>query len=116
MITPKYEQQPKPTTAESAEAYAMVKFRSLGMCEICGKARATETHHRLHRSHGGLDIIQNLLHVCGWGNHTGCHGDAHSRSDRYDNGWAVRTGNDPALRPVLYRGRLRMLTADGWAV
>jgi 5-methylcytosine-specific restriction endonuclease McrA len=110
MIRPK---TPKPTPAESRAAYARVKERSFGLCEICGAKQATEIHHRLHRSHGGQDTVQNLLHVCGWGNHTGCHGSAHSHTDRYTNGWAVRTGNDPALRPVLYRGRLMILTQEG---
>jgi hypothetical protein len=103
----------KPTPAESRAAYERVKERSFGLCEICGTARATEVHHRLHRSHGGLDVAENLLHVCGWGNHSGCHGKAHSDSDRYANGWAVRSGGNPALRPVLYRGSLTILTAEG---
>lgn len=112
-IRPKYEGQPKLTPAESRAAYATVKERSFGLCEICGKARATQVHHRLHRSHGTLDVPANLLHVCGTGNHTGCHGLAHSDSDRYANGWAVKSGGNPALTPVLYRGRLMILTAEG---
>lgn len=112
MIRPKYETQP-PTPAESKAAYAGVEFRSFGLCEICGEARATQKHHRLYRSHGTLDIVQNLLDVCGSGNHSGCHGRAHSDPERYANGWAVRSGFDPALKPVLYRGQLMILTADG---
>jgi hypothetical protein len=103
----------KPTQAESRLAYAKVRERSFGMCEICGIRQATEIHHRQHRSHGGLDIVTNLLHVCGWGNHTGCHGKAHADSDRYANGWSVRSGFNSALRPVLYRGQLVILKADG---
>jgi len=110
MIAPKTE---KVTPAQSRQAYERVKERSFGVCEVCGVKRATEIHHRLYRSHGGQDTVQNLLHVCGWGNHTGCHGAAHADSDRYKNGWAVRTGFDPNLTPVLYRGWLIMLTADG---
>jgi hypothetical protein len=102
-----------PTAAESRLAYDRVKERSFGMCEICGTKRATEIHHRLHRSHGGKDTVTNLIHVCGWGNHTGCHGAAHSDPKRYANGWAVRSGGNPALRPVLYRGSLTILTAEG---
>lgn len=111
-IKPKYE-QPETTAAESQEAYEKVKERSAGVCEICGVRRAQQTHHRLHRSHGTLDTVQNLIRVCGTGNHTGCHGAAHSASNRYANGWAVRSGFDPALTPMLYRGRLMVLTADG---
>lgn len=110
MIGPK---TPKPTSAESALAYAQVKERSFGLCEICGIRRATETHHRLHKSHGVLDTVENLLRVCGWGNHTGCHGMAHSHSQRYAKGWAVRSGFDPADVPLEYRGAFVRLTRDG---
>lgn len=110
MITPK---TPKPTSAESRRAYERVKERSFGMCEICGLKRATQVHHRQHRSHGGRDTIPNLIYVCGTGNHTGCHGRAHSDKDRYVNGWAVKSGFDPALLPIVYRGELRILTAEG---
>lgn len=112
MMRPKYE-TPEITAAQSREAYARVKERSAGLCEICGERQATETHHRLPRSHGGPDSVENLIRVCGWGNHTGCHGKAHSDSLRYANGWAVRSGYDPALLPVVYRGQLTILTADG---
>lgn len=110
MIGPK---TPKPTPAESRRAYELVADRSFGLCEVCGLMQATETHHRLHKSHGGRDMAENLLRVCGWGNHTGCHGKAHSDPQRYVNGWAVRTGFDPADVPVLYRGHRVKLTADG---
>lgn len=110
MIRPK---TPKPTPAESRQAYDRVKARSFGLCEVCGAKRATEVHHRLHRSHGGRDTVTNMIHVCGWGNTSGCHGAAHTDSNRYGNGWAVRSGFDPGLLPVLYRGELMMLTEDG---
>lgn len=103
----------KPTPAESRRAYEKVAERSFGLCEVCGVRQATETHHRLHRSHGGLDTVENLIRVCGWGNHSGCHGKAHSDSDRYTQGWAVRTGYDPATVALTYRGQLCWLTADG---
>jgi 5-methylcytosine-specific restriction endonuclease McrA len=112
MIRPKYETVQQ-TPAESRAAYARAAERSAGLCEICGEKQATETHHRLHRAHGTLDTVENLIRVCGWGNHTGCHGRAHNDSKRYANGWAVRSGFDPALTSVLYRGRLMILTADG---
>lgn len=110
MIRPKVA---APTAAESRLAYDRVKERSFGMCEICGTKRATEIHHRLHRSHGGQDTVTNLIHLCGWGNHTGCHGAAHSDPKRYANGWAVRTGYDPADVWLKYRGRLTALTPEG---
>lgn len=104
---------PKPTSVETAAAYARVKERSFGLCEICGIHQAEETHHRQHRSHGGPDTVPNLIRVCGWGNHTGCHGRAHGETARYVNGWAVRSGLDPAAEPILYRGQLMILTPDG---
>lgn len=110
MIGPKPE---KPTAAESRRAHGAVMARAGGLCEVCGLRRATEVHHRLHRSHGGPDTVENQLAVCGWGNHTGCHGRAHSDSLRYVNGWAVRSGYDPGAVWVLYRGRRAYLTADG---
>lgn len=87
--------------------------RAGGVCEVCGQARVTEVHHRLHVSHGGPNTIENGLAVCGWGNHTGCHGRAHTDSLRYVNGWAVRTGYDPGAVHVLYRGESVVLTPDG---
>lgn len=106
--------------AATARSYDVVKERSFGLCEVCGKARATEVHHILHRSHGGPDSPENLLHVCGWGNTSGCHGKAHTDTHRYGNGWALRSGNgpehQPGARPVLYRGRWVLLTADGGLV
>ena len=101
----------KTTPAESRRAYQQVKDRSFGLCEICGIKPATETHHRQYRSRGGRDTVSNLIHVCGWGNHTGCHGRAHTSGQ--ENGWSVPSGLDPAGIPVLYRGQWMLLTVDG---
>lgn len=73
-----------------------------GVCEWCGHARATQLHHRLYRSRGGLGLLVNAAALCGSGNHTGCHGRAHSKAGE-DAGWSVRVGQDPAVVPVLYR-------------
>lgn len=103
--------------ADSRRAYERVAERSFGLCESCGKRRATEKHHRLHRSHGGKDSPENILDLCGRGNTSGCHGDAHTASDRYVIGVSIRSGkgpeHEPRNRPVLYRGRWVFLTADG---
>lgn len=99
---------PRMTAKQSKEGYARAAERSFGVCEACGMREATQMHHRLHRSHGGGESVTNLLHLCLW-----CHGAAHSASERYANGWAVRSGFNPALTPMLYRGRLMVLTADG---
>lgn len=110
MLGPK---SPKQTPAEARRAYQLAADRSFGLCEICGVRPATETHHRKYRSRGGGHEAANLLRVCGWGNHTGCHGKAHTDKDALDNGWSVASGDDPASRRVLYRGVWMLLTADG---
>lgn len=71
-----------------------VRGRSGGVCEACGRARATEQHHRLYRSRGGADVVSNLLDLCGWGNHSGCHGVAHTRTGEL-RGLSIRSGGDP---------------------
>lgn len=110
MIGPKVA---KPTPAESRRAYEAVHERSFGLCEGCGERRATEIHHRLYRSRGGRDEVTNLLDLCGWGNHTGCHGEAHTLPERQIDGWSVPSGEDPGERPVLYRGHWMKLLPDG---
>jgi hypothetical protein len=86
--------------------------RSGGLCEGCGLHPATEAHHRLYRSRGGKHTLANLVHLCGLGNHTGCHGLAHSGKAGEDFGWALRSGSDPAAVGLWYRGRWKFL-ADG---
>jgi hypothetical protein len=78
-----------------------LKNRSRGLCEGCGLAPATEAHHRQYRSRGGTETLDNALHLCGWGNHTGCHGIAHSGRQGEACGWAVRTGFSTLEVPVL---------------
>lgn len=70
----------------------IVAARSRGVCEGCLSARATEMHHRRFKSRGGKDEVSNLLHLCGWGNHTGCHGLAHSGISGTRRGWAIPSG------------------------
>ena len=94
-----------------------LEIRSFGMCEGCGLRRATEIHHRKFRSRGGDNSIENLLHLCGWGNHTGCHGAAHGGGTEEERlraiGWAVKPDETPADVVLLYRGKVRYLTEDG---
>jgi len=90
-----------------------VEMRSGGVCEGCGMRPATEKHHRLFRSRGGPHTISNLLDLCGWGNHTGCHGVAHTRVGE-ERGWSIRSGGDPLLVPVEHAlFGLVLLTAEG---
>lgn len=70
----------------------IVAERSQGVCEGCSAAPAVEMHHRRFKSRGGKDTPSNLLHLCGWGNHTGCHGVAHSGNRGTNLGWAVPSG------------------------
>ena len=62
--------------------------RSGGMCESgCGRP-AAEIHHRRFLGRGGKHNLANLLALCGRGNHTGCHGLAHSGAQAPP-GWAI---------------------------
>jgi HNH endonuclease len=55
----------------------IVTARAMGRCEWCGRPAALQLHHRLFRSRGGSHGPENLVALCGSGNHTGCHGRAH---------------------------------------
>jgi 5-methylcytosine-specific restriction endonuclease McrA len=60
--------------------------RSGGMCEICGTYAAAERHHRLRRSQGGGNELDNLLHLC-----PPCHGIVHAYPVlSYEHGWLLR--------------------------
>lgn len=73
-------------------------------CARCGLVRATNAHHRKNRSQGGQDVLSNLLLLCGSGT-TGCHGYITEHpAEAYENGWSVRSHQDPADQEVLYRG------------
>lgn len=96
----------------------IVRGRSMGVCEICGIARATNFHHRRPGGMGGSrqphqQSAANLLHVDGSGT-TGCHGMIESnRTTAYDNGWLVHRRDDPTTVPVLRGGRRVYLALDG---
>lgn len=89
-----------------------IEERSGGVCEGCLSAEAVEFHHRQFKSRGGLGTIPNALHLCGWGNHSGCHGKAHSADP--PEGWAVHSWDDPRLVPVLLPAGLFYLTNGGF--
>lgn len=87
-------------------------------CAWCGRYDlALEVHHRALKGLGGsrtLDHPANLISLCGWGNHTGCHGRAHSdRVAAEDAGMTVARGTDPATIPVRYLDGLWLLDDDG---
>lgn len=104
-IKPKYETHSRynkltrPSPKERRAAYETVALRSGGVCEGCGAAPAEAVHHRLYRSRGGEDTVDNLLALCGVGNVDKCHGVAHTLIGEHL-GWSVRSGNDPADVPV----------------
>lgn len=78
-----------------------IRQRSGGVCEGCGVREATQMHHCQYRSKGGPEVASNGLHLCGSGNHTGCHGDAHGGKAAEAIGWSIRSGFDPLLVPKL---------------
>lgn len=86
-------QGPIPRKAREA-----VMARSGGMCEHCGKKRATQIHHRRYRSRGGDHRLSNLLAVCGSGNHSGCHGVAHTLAG-FSLGLAIPAGGGEYMVP-----------------
>lgn len=95
---------------------AAVNERAGGRCEGCGKIAPLELHHRKFRSRGGKHTVDNLVALCGWGNHTGCHGLAHSADP--PEGWSIPSGiADPATTPFRrLDGRAILFTADGQAL
>lgn len=77
---------------------ALIDVRSEGMCEACGRARATQVHHRLYLSRGGRGNAANGLAVCGLGGADGCHIEAHTLKGEL-RGWSIRSGGDPLVEP-----------------
>ncbi|GAA4175942.1 HNH endonuclease [Gryllotalpicola koreensis] len=77
----------------------IVLDRAQGRCEGCGACAELELHHRKFRSRGGEHTASNLVALCGWGNHTGCHGNAHASTTAARRGWAVNSWNDPTVIP-----------------
>ena len=80
-----------------------VAERSGGVCEACGIHRAHDIHHRQYLSRGGSHDVHNLLHLCGLGNASGCHGRAHNGGE--EPGLSVWSWARPEWWPVLYRGQ-----------
>jgi hypothetical protein len=99
----------------------IVMERCGGLCEGCGKRPVTDLHHRKYKSRGGGHEVSNLLGLCGGagglsgGNHSGCHGVAHS-AEGGELGWSCNSWENPKHRPVLYRGTLMWLVDDGRVV
>lgn len=81
--------QGNPTPPSAREA---VLRRSGGRCEagtIWCMGQATQIHH-IDRDRKN-NAPENLLHVCGNGNYTGCHGRIHQHpNEAYAAGWLTR--------------------------
>jgi hypothetical protein len=94
----------------------LLTLRSLGVCELCGAAKATNFHHRKNRSQGGAHDLSNALHLCGSGT-TGCHGMVTEHpQDAFDNGWSVRSFAVPAETPVKRMGSWVLLDDLGYVI
>lgn len=52
---------------------ALVTLRDGSRCRVCG-GRGNHHHHIVYRSHGGKDVVNNLLLTC-----TDCHKDIHAK-------------------------------------
>jgi len=51
--------------AVSEDVYFQVHLRDSGMCQKPGcRASGTEVHHKIFRSQGGLDTMENLVLLC----------------------------------------------------
>lgn len=92
-------------TGFSAQLRVLIRLRSGGFCERCGLVRGAEMHHRRSRGMGGsqaddTNTASNALHLC-----SACHGWVTEHpQDARDNGWTVKSHQDPSEIPVKYRG------------
>lgn len=93
----------KQSLSDMRKARPIVKDRSRGVCEVripgvC-EGRGTNMHHR-QRDGVGPSLPFNLIHLCGQGNYSGCHGWISTHHDEAVlKGWIVPTWDDPAEVP-----------------
>lgn len=102
----------KKVTPEERNARKVVRARSGGACELCA-APATQMHHR--KKSGREWTPENLLHVCGAGNYSGCHAliELNPTASKAK-GWWLLPNQDPATEPVsIYGGGRVLLHNDG---
>ena len=73
---------------ELRDASVLVLARSNGVCECCHFGRMEHTHHKLRRSQGGTNDLENLMGVC-----SACHSWIHAHpADSYAAGYLIRRG------------------------
>lgn len=88
--------------------------RSMGWCEVCGKHRVQEHHHRRPRGMGGsrrddTNRASNGLGLC-----SGCHRLVEKHRDVAElHGWLVLQGHEPTRKKVSYRGQNALLDDGG---
>lgn len=71
------------------EARTIVRARSGGVCEKCGRNEAIHWHHRLNRSQGGTWHPSNGLHLC-----LTCHLEMDgSDEELFANGWRIHSSD-----------------------
>lgn len=93
-------------------AQQVVMERSGGVCEVCGRSRAHQYHHRQARAMGGsllVDVPSNLVHLC-----AGCHRavEAYPKQS-VDAGLKVLHGQSSRDTPVRLQHGLVRLYDDG---
>lgn len=94
---------------------SLILTRAGDACEVCGAPGYVELHHRVYKSRGGLGTADNGIALCGWGNHTGHHGWAHTDPLAHEWGVSLHSWEDPLERPLWddLAGRWVALTRDG---
>lgn len=95
-------------TGPDRKTRLLVLERDGWACVCCGRSVIGQRYslqHRKRRSQDGTNSATNLLTVLGDGT-TGCHARIDSRIDPHDEarGYTVRSGQDPALVPVMLHG------------
>jgi 5-methylcytosine-specific restriction endonuclease McrA len=71
---------------ELVSARVAVFDRCHGVCERCRNAPVRVIHHKLRRSQGGTNALENLAGLC-----SGCHDEVHAHPERaYSDGWLTR--------------------------
>lgn len=92
-------------TGPSKKTRDALAVRSGGVCELCGRARAVDPHHRHGRLMGGtrrpwINRLSNLLHLCRV-DHDMVTDTRGRRLEFEAKGWLLREGQMPLEVPVL---------------
>lgn len=102
----------RPTvTPEERRAHRIVKARPAdGLCERCGRRPGTDYCHRVGAAQGGAYCPSNAWLGC-----RSCHTECHlNPAVAYEQGWHVRSTQNPAVVPMWMAGRgLVLLRPDG---